>query len=259
MHDPTPAVPFHHFGVRLDHAPLEMGWKMDGHQSKTGLPVDHVSIIPAGASASSWWNRPVDFACLYFTPASLAAIAGEDFPDAANFEIRPAIGVLSPSMVKLIRALHADAVAGHPYGMLVGDSLFMHLASLILKDGRILQNKNYCAGIGDKRVRRALDYIHSRLSEELSLLLIAEAADTSPYHLSRSFRSAVGCTIWQYVARERIGVATGLMNDEDLSLTQIATMAGFESYSTFATTFKACRGVSPSRLRSSLHPFLMQS
>lgn len=252
MHDPTPAVPFHHFGVRLDRAPLKMGWVMDGRQSNTGLPADYVSIIPAGASAKSWWDRPVDFACLYFTPASLAAALGGDWGKAANYEIRPAIGVLSPTIVNLIRAIHADAAAGHPYGKLVGDSIFISMASLLVHDGRIVQDRSYRVGIGNKRVRRALEYIHSHLSEEMDVLAIAQAAETSPFHLSRSFRSAVGCSIWQYVARERVRVASGLMMDAALSLTEIAEMAGFESYSSFAATFKASRGLSPSRFRHSV-------
>jgi AraC family transcriptional regulator len=252
MHDPTPAVPFHHFGVRLDRAPLKMGWVMDGRQSNTGLPADHVSIIPAGATAKTWWDRPVDFACLYFTPESLAAAAGEDSAKAANLEIRPAIGVLSPTIVNLIRAIHGDAAAGHPYGKLVGDSIFVSMASLLVNDGRIVQDRTYRVGIGDKRVRRALEYIHSHLSEEMDVLAISQASETSPFHLSRSFRSAVGCSIWQYVARERVRIASGLMMDAVLNLADIAAMAGFETYSTFAATFKANRGVSPSRFRQSV-------
>ncbi|NYF92293.1 AraC family transcriptional regulator (plasmid) [Tunturiibacter empetritectus] len=251
MHDPTPAVPFHHFGVRLDRTPLKMGWVMDGRQSNTGLSAGQVSIIPAGASAKAWWDRPVDFACLYFTPASLAAAAGGNVANAADFEIRPAIGVLSPTIVNLIQSIHADAVAGHPYGKLVGESIFISMASLLANDGRIVQDRKYRAGVGDKRVRRALEYIHSHLCEQMDLLSIAQASETSPFHLCRSFRNAVGNSIWQYVARERVRVAGGLMKDAALSLTQIATMAGFESYSSFAATFKASRGLSPSRFRES--------
>jgi AraC family transcriptional regulator len=252
MHDPTPAVPFHHFGVRLDRTPLKMGWVMDGRQSNTGLTAGQVSIIPAGASAKAWWDRPVDFACLYFTQASLAAAAGVDEVSAADFEIRPAIGLLSPTIVHLIQAIHADAVAGHPYGKLVGDSIFVSMASLLVNDGRIVQNRRYRMGVGDKRVRRALEYIHSHLCEEMNLLSIARSSDTSSFHLCRSFRSSVGCSIWQYVARERVRVARGLMRDAALSLTQIATMAGFDSYSSFAATFKASYGLSPARFRQSV-------
>jgi AraC family transcriptional regulator len=250
MHDPTPSVPFHHFGVRLDRAPLKMGWMLEGRRMDTDLPYDHVSVIPAGANLTGWWDRPVDFACLYFTPAALAAAAGDEAMRGAKVEIRPALSVQSPTVCKLVRALHRDAEMGHPYGKMFGESVFVSLAALLVNDGRIVRQA--VDGRGDRRVRRALEYIHAHLEEEMDVCSIAEAADTSPYHLSRVFRSAMGCSIWQYVSRKRVRLASGLMRDGGLTLAQIAGMAGFESYSTFAATFRTVCGVSPGRFRVGL-------
>ena len=255
MHDPTPSAPFHHFGVRLDHGPLKMGWILDGVREDTDLPWDHVSVIPAGASMRGWWDRPVDFACLYFTPAALMAAAGEEMmatAKAAKSEIRAAVGVQSPTLCNLVRALHHDAAKGHPYGKMVGESMFVSMAALVVNDGRIVREGAFREGIGDRRVRRALEYIHAHLEEELDVCAIAAAAETSPFHLSRSFRHAVGCSIWQYVSRRRVQLAAGLMRDPGLSLAEVASMSGFESYSTFAASFKASRGMSPAKFRAFL-------
>ncbi len=252
MHDPTPAVPFHHFGVRLDDGPLKMGWTLDGGSTSTDLPRDHVSIIPAGASLTGWWNRPVDFACLYFTPEALAAAAGGEAADGGCFEIRPAISVRSPSICRLVRTLQADAVRGHPYGSMLGDSIFVTMAELLVNDGRIMCERRFRERVGDRRVRRTLEYIHAHLGQAMDISSIAEAAETSPAHLSRSFRGALGCSIWKYVSSRRVELANGLMKDRALTLAQVSSMAGFESYSTFAATFKADRGVSPASFRAAL-------
>ncbi len=252
MHDPTPSAPFHHFGVRLDRAPVKMGWMLDGKCMDTDLPYDHVSVIPAGASFTGWWDRPVDFACLYFTPAALAVAAGEEMMLGAKGEIRPVLSLPSPTLCKLVRALHADAAMGHPYGKMFGDSLFVSMAALLVHDGRIVQPRFSREGLGDRRIRRTLEYIHAHLCEEMDVCSIAEAVDSSPYHLSRTFRSAVGCSIWQYVSRSRVELATGLMRDAGLTLAQVAMMSGFDSYSTFAATFKSVRGESPARFRAAL-------
>jgi AraC family transcriptional regulator len=252
MHDPTPSAPFHHFGVRLDHGPLKMGWILDGVRTDTDLPWDHVSVIPAGASMKGWWDRPVDFACLYFTPAALMAAAGEEMLTSAKSEIRPAVGVQSPTLCNLVRALHDDAAHGHPYGKMLGESIFVSMAALVVNDGRILHDSAYREGIGDRRVRRALEFIHAHIDAEMDVCAIAQAAETSPFHLSRSFRNAMGCSIWQYVSRRRVQLAAGLMKDPALTLAEVASMSGFESYSTFATSFKASRGVSPARFRVGL-------
>ena len=113
-----------------------------------------------------------------------------------------------------------------------------------------------CSPIGDRRIRRTLDFIHAHLDHDLDICTIAQAADASPFHLSRIFRSALGCSIWQYVSRRRIQLATGLMKDPALPLSEVASMSGFDSYSTFAATFKSTQGISPTRFRASLdlHP-----
>ena len=252
MHDPTPSAPFHHFGVRLDHAPLRMGWMLDGARADTSLPWDHVSIIPAGVSLKGWWDRPVDFACLYFTPAALLAAAGEADTPAASLEIRPALAVQSPTLARLVRTLHADAAQGHPFGKMLGESIFVSMAALLVNDGRIARERTFGAAIGDRRVRRTLEYIHAHLEQALDVCSIAQAAETSPFHLSRAFRNALGCSIWQYVLRCRVQLAAGLMRDSALTLAEVAAMSGFETYSTFAAAFKAARGVAPARFRAAL-------
>jgi AraC family transcriptional regulator len=249
MHDPTPAVPFHHLAVRLDHAPMKMGWTANGHNSSTALPHDHVSVIPAGDSILSWWNRPVDFACLYFTAQAVESAVGEELAVTSKWELKPALAVRAPTISGLIRAMAHDAHIGHRYGKMRGEALFQQLAMLLVADGRILRDSSYKAGIGDRRVRRALEYIHAHACEEMSLERIARAAETSPFHLSRIFRQTTGHPIWRYVSRLRVELAVGLMRDRALPLTEIAVLTGFASYSTYAATFQAEMGVSPSQFR----------
>jgi AraC family transcriptional regulator len=169
-----------------------------------------------------------------------------------KFEVRAAIGVQAPSVCNLVRALHADAAAGHPWGRMAGDSIFASLAALLVHDGRILQKRDYREGIGDRRIRVALEFIHAHLAEEMDVCSIANASGTSLFHLSREFRKALGCSPWQYVARLRAQLAAGLMRDASLTLAQVAVMSGFESYSSFAATFKATHAVSPTRFRAAL-------
>jgi AraC family transcriptional regulator len=254
MHDPTPSVPFHHLAVRLDRAPIRMGWKSDGQFRNTDLPQDHVSIIPAGASVTSWWNRPVDFACLYFTPQAVEAAVGEEVLVASRWELRPSLALRAPAISRLIRALAKDTQMGQPYGTMKGEAVFQQLAALLVADGRILKDVRYKAGIADRRVRRALDYIHAHISNELSLDQIAQASETSPFYLARLFRQTTGYPVWRYVSRLRVQIAKGLMKDPLLTLFDVATLSGFRSYSTFAATFSAELGYSPSYFRRSLGP-----
>jgi AraC family transcriptional regulator len=249
MHDPTPAVPFHHLAVRLDEAPMQMGWKANGRNSSTALPPDHVSIIPAGDSMLSWWSRPVDFACLYFTTEAIKLAVGEEIVVTSKWELKPALALRAPMISGFIRSMALDTHTGHRYGKMRGEALFQQLAMLLVADGRILHDTSYKSGIGDRRVRRALEYIHANACEEMSLERIAHAAETSPFHLSRIFRQMTGYPIWRYVSRLRVELGVGLMRDRALPLADIAALTGFASYSTYAATFQAEKGVSPSQFR----------
>jgi AraC family transcriptional regulator len=248
MADVTPGMPFHHFGLRLDREPLSMGWDMDGHRCGTSLPPDHVSIIPAGASAKVWWDRPVDFACLYFTPDALTDALGNEHGRLRS-EVVPAIGKSSPTLSFLMRAMHADMLAGSPYGPLVGESIFVSFAAAVAGADEEGSRKSGCTPI-DWRIRRAMDYVHSNFHEPMDLASIARASATSAFHLCRLFRAAMGCSLWQYVTRVRVHAARALMEREPAkTLTQIAMESGFDSYSGFIAAFKASCGIAPSRYR----------
>ena len=207
--------------------------------------------MPAGASFRSSWDREATLACLYFTPESLREVAGEEYAG-SNQEFFPRLCLHSPAVSRSIRTLYQDARRGHPFGKMLGDSIFIAVAASLIHDGRVTWKRTYPSRIGDRRVRAALDYIHCNFSQPVSILDIAQAAETSPFHLTRSFKAATGDSLWQYVLRQRMLLAEGLMRDRSLGLAEIALMSGFESYSAFAAGFLTRKGVSPAKYRSAL-------
>lgn len=224
---------------------------MDGRRGQVDLPNDGVCIMPAGATFTAWWDRPADMACLYFMPEALHKVTGEDHAGEPP-EVFPTLSLQSPTVSRLIRALHQDAESGHPYGKMLGDSIFVALAGALTQDRRVMWERSYRSGVGDRRVRSALEYIHGHLTSPLDVGTIASAAETSPFHLTRSFRTTMGCSLWQYVLRQRVRVAAGLMKDRALTLAEVSAMSGFESYSAFAASFKSILGLAPARYRAAL-------
>ncbi len=94
-----------------------------------------------------------------------------------------------------------------------------------------------------------VDYIEVHLADTLTLGVLAEVACLSPFHLSRSFRRAMGIGLHRYVVQRRIDRARQLVLDSDLAITQIAAAVGFESTAAFSTRFREFVGQSPSSLR----------
>ncbi len=105
------------------------------------------------------------------------------------------------------------------------------------------------SGLSRERLRRMVDYIEVHLADTLTLGVLAEVACLSPFHLSRSFRRAMGIGLHRYVVQRRIDRARQLVLDSDLAITQIAAAVGFESTAAFSTRFREFVGQSPSSLR----------
>lgn len=244
IHIDDPGVPFHHLSLPLGGKPPRMGMRIDGRRRRAGHGRDVIGVIEAHADGTAWWDGPFESACFYFTARALGEALGVD-ADRHVHDIRTTVDRHAPVVAHLLRVLHADAVAGQPHGSLVGDAAFAALAAQFVPDRRL--------GTGpsgdDWRVRRALEYIHTRLSERLGIPAIADAAATSPFHLSRAFRAALGCSIWQYVLRERARRAASLMRDGALTLADVAQLSGFESYAGFIVAVKREFGATPAKLR----------
>jgi transcriptional regulator GlxA family with amidase domain len=72
----------------------------------------------------------------------------------------------------------------------------------------------------------------------------------SAAHFARSFKEAFGVPPHRYLLTRRVERATALLRDTDLSITQIALAAGWESLGTFGRTFHDVTGESPSAIRA---------
>lgn len=105
------------------------------------------------------------------------------------------------------------------------------------------------SGLSRERLRRVLDYIEAHLAYTLTLDALAGVACLSPFHLSRSFRRAMGVGLHRYVVQRRIDRAKQLVLDSDLAIAEIAAAVGFESAAAFSTRFRQFVGQSPSSLR----------
>lgn len=107
------------------------------------------------------------------------------------------------------------------------------------------------AGIlrAEGRVKRMLEYIHSRYDTELTTAAIAHSAMVSESECLRCFRTVIGLPPGQYVTQYRIQMAAELLDASDLSVSEVGARCGFQDASYFAKTFRAQKGCSPSQYR----------
>lgn len=94
-----------------------------------------------------------------------------------------------------------------------------------------------------------MEYFDEHCTEDICLDDAAAAAGFSKYHFSRLFKQYTGYTFGTYICRRRIMAAERLLEQPDLSITEIAMRSGFPSISTFNRIFRQQKNCSPTEYR----------
>ena len=94
-------------------------------------------------------------------------------------------------------------------------------------------------------VEKVEDYIEFNFAEDISIEELAGKLHVHPSHLMRVFKKEKGITISKYRNLTRINKAKELIESSNLSITEIAIMAGFINPQYFSTYFKETEGITP--------------
>jgi len=101
-------------------------------------------------------------------------------------------------------------------------------------------------------VRQAIDWMHRRYDEVISVKNMAWEAGQSPTYFSRRFHQEVGISPMSYLIRYRIEQAKKFLTTSNETVEETALSVGFHSQSRFSRTFKRIVGVTPLAYRK--HP-----
>ena len=107
-------------------------------------------------------------------------------------------------------------------------------------------------GLVDRRIRRAVELMHTHLDRDLPLEEIASAAHLSPFHFARLFKKLTGASPHAYLAHLRQTRAQELLAETDLSVTDISQQVGYGSSSHFTKAFRQATGLTPRGFRQAL-------
>lgn len=98
-----------------------------------------------------------------------------------------------------------------------------------------------------------LTYINDHFSEKISLEDIAIAGNVGKTLCTKIFKKFSGRTPGDYLIHYRINESMRLLDENRLSVTEIAYNTGFNSASHFTKTFRELTGVTPNKYRDALH------
>lgn len=100
-------------------------------------------------------------------------------------------------------------------------------------------------------MREILLYIDQHFCEDIGLKTLSKQASVTPAHFSRVFKQLIGMNITAYIMTKRIIRAKQLLRENDLNISIIAEMCGFESLPHFHAMFKRVLGMTPAAARKS--------
>jgi AraC family transcriptional regulator len=95
----------------------------------------------------------------------------------------------------------------------------------------------------------ALELLHDRWREELTVTQIAADVGVHAVHLARTFRRHCGCTPGEFARFRRLERSLALLRGTRLSLAEVALDSGFADQSHFSRTFARCFGLPPGEYR----------
>ncbi len=112
------------------------------------------------------------------------------------------------------------------------------------------QTKSLVHPLNGNRLQNVLDFIESRLEDDIRISELAALTGQDSCTFTRSFVAAMRITPYAYFTVRRMEFAKQLLNDEQLSITEIAFRVGYSNPSKFSAAFRRICGMSPTVWRS---------
>lgn len=101
-----------------------------------------------------------------------------------------------------------------------------------------------------KAIRAAEHLLTGSFENPPTICELSRMVGLNEYKLKNGFREMYGKTIYEYIRELRMKNAKNLLEDDDLSISQIAYKVGYINTSHFARAFRKEYGLNPSDLRS---------
>ncbi len=136
------------------------------------------------------------------------------------------------------------------YSELLLKGLLNKLIITCLLEREHIRYENIKSGHKHTYLSDAVQYIKSHLRNSPSLAQTAHAVNISPSYLSKLFVQYLHTPYSVFVLNEKITYAQKLLVESRLSMTEIATEAGFTSNAYFSDCFKRITGLSPLKFRA---------
>ena len=238
----------HTIGIFTDiPSPVRTEREINGRFKQEQVVRGNCFIIPANTTQYAEWDKESGAVMLAIDPTTFAQTIYE-VVDPDTIELLPQFATPDPFLhqigVALKSALTKQSNTSRLYAETLINSLILHLLEHYCTTRSNLQESG-SGQLPRYKLKQVIDYIDADLDRDLSLKELATVVQMSPNYFSQLFKQTTGITPHQYVIRYRIERAKHLMQQNKLSLAEIATQVGFVDRSHLHRHFRRLVGVTP--------------
>jgi AraC family transcriptional regulator len=235
----------HGLSVHTGDRPIDFGW-CGGRGRDIHMNPGQFHMMTDGENNSPRWLQTFDNVSFLLDPQFVAAVVSDGLPAdriafagqrAANDEI--VVGYTAEFRAELVN----HSMNGLLYAETLTIGFIMHLlARYAITRPKVRRPRGK---LNSMQLRTVADFIQSNLSQDVSLIAMAEQAHVSPFHFARQFRATVGLSPHQYVLRQRVQRSVRLLESGKLPLAQVAAESGFHDQAHFTHSFRRILGTTP--------------
>ena len=109
--------------------------------------------------------------------------------------------------------------------------------------------KGWLGALRDKQIGRAISLIHRNPDHPWTVASLASEVAMSRSAFAARFTELVGEPAMHYVARWRMRLALTWLNEDRVTLAELASRLGYQSEAAFSRAFKRFNGISPGAVR----------
>jgi AraC family transcriptional regulator len=217
------------------------------HPSRLRSFAHKLTFVPAGCDYREWHETSAStrVTFLYLDPAvfQISNDCEGSFLPRIHFED----SLVWDTASKLKNAIESGQAKCMPY-LEALSAVLAHELSRLSRDA-VGGPAVYRGGLASWQKRAVVDYIEEHLSEQVSLVKLAELARLSLHHFCRAFKQSFGIPAHQYQVQRRMEVAKLLLADRTKSVTDIALSLGYAQTGSFGNAFRKTTGWTPTVYR----------
>jgi AraC family transcriptional regulator len=245
----------HHLLVVHRNGPASVSLRTAGRTIVKQVAAGASTLAPGGEGFTVRIFDTVDSAHIYLRQEMIERVTNERGIATRAPQIQPFFGIEEPLLEHLALACIAALDKPSKSTSFYVDQLAWAMAAhLIERHGgnAIAPSIEHSAGLTDRQLKRAEEYMLEHLDSNLGVEDLAAAAGLSPVYFARQFKLRTGRSPHRYLRSLRIKRAKELLGNDCLSIAEIALNCGFCHQEHMTRVFRAECGLTPAVFRRAL-------